>query len=366
MRGLLPHRDPPIGVDFDSRALRAAQVTPTREGGALQAVARVPRLTPGEALTDRDLDQLRGALGRLGFRGQRLVLSVPEFKLAVDILELPPRTSSAPVDEIARAELARTHGYEPASAEMISWDLPPSSRAKDMTQMMAVALPHADAETLLDTFETAGFEVVLLKPFMAATVRACRPSLPEEGLSAILNLGWDAALLLLLVRGTVVYRRLMPENALKHLADTITRHLDLPAEAVHCLIDEPAPPDPAGGRSDPSIPLDAVRALVQKPVEAIAQALQDALAYARQMYAGVTAGRVLLTGHVPAMPGLGDALASRLGLEVRTVSPADVVPPRPDVAQAAADPSLTATVGLALFNEGHCRAKQESHSVVPA
>jgi len=366
MRGLFSHRGPPIGVDVDSRHLRAAQLTPSGDGWALQAAARIPRLTPGDTLTDRDLGQLDGALERLGFRGKRLVLAVPEDKLAVDILELPPRTSSAPVDAIARTELARTHGYEPALAEMVSWDLPPSSRAKDMTQMMAVALPHADANALLDAFEKAGLEVVVLDTLMAAIVRACRPSLPEEGLSAILNLGWDAALLLLLVRGTVIYRRLMPENSLTRLADAVTRNLDLPAESVNCLIDKAAPVDQEGSAADPSIPLDSVQRLIQKPVEAIVQALQAAMAYARQMYAGMTAGRILLTGHVPAMPGIGDVLASRLGLQVRTVSPADVVQPIPGTAQAAGDPSLTATIGLALFQEGYRRAEQESHSVIPA
>ncbi|MEA3367056.1 MAG: hypothetical protein U9R68_02960, partial [Planctomycetota bacterium] len=140
MSNLFGHRESPIGVDFDSRYLRAAQLTPAAGGWRLQAAVRIPRVAPEQDLGDRDVVHLRSTLERLGFQGKHLVLAVPEEKLAVDVLELPPRDSRAPVDEIARSELARTHGYEADAAEMVSWDLPPSSRAKDMTQMMAVAL----------------------------------------------------------------------------------------------------------------------------------------------------------------------------------------------------------------------------------
>jgi Tfp pilus assembly PilM family ATPase len=360
------HKISPIGVDVDGRYLRAAQTAPHGQGHTLQAAVSIPRVAPEEPLGDRDVAQLKGTLGRLGFRGNRLVLAVPEDKLAVDILELPPRGSGAPVDTIARTELARTHNYEPAAAEMISWDLPPSPRARDITQMMAVALTHADADALLAVFDRADLDVVALDTPMAATVRACRPMIAPTGLTVVLNVGWDWAMLLVLLSGTVVYRRLMPENSVRLLTQAIARNLDLPAPSVDCLLQEVGLADDVEGSGDTSVPLDSVRTLIQKPFDAVAEAVRGAFAYAGQMYAGAAAGEVLLTGQAAAIPGVDEYLESNLGATVRVAVPGDVAAPAPGTEKAAADPSLTATAGLALYQEERHRAKPQSHSVATA
>jgi Tfp pilus assembly PilM family ATPase len=364
--GLFGHRESPIGVDFDGRYLRAAQLARAADGWRLQAAVRIPRVAPEEALGPRDIVHLRDTLERLGFRGKRLVLGVPEDKLAVDVLELPPRNSRAPVDDIARTELARTHGYDAAAAEMVSWDLPPSSRARDMTQMMAVALPHAVADALLDAFDGAGLEVTVLDTHMAATIRACRPLLPDDGLTAVLTIGWDCALLLLWLDGTVIYRRLMPENSLRCLTAAVARNLNLPADAADCVLEEVGLADRRPEESDTPLPLDALRTIIQKPINASAEAVRAAFAYAAQMYVGTQTTGVLVTGPAAAVPGATEHLASRLDMNVRTVTPGDVVGAAPAVASEAGHPALTPAVGLAMYSEGRNRAKPQPHTVAQA
>ncbi|MFO8012815.1 MAG: hypothetical protein R6X20_05850 [Phycisphaerae bacterium] len=366
MSGLFGHRESPIGVDVDGRYLRAAQVAPAGDGWRLQAAVRIPRVAPEADFGRRDAVHLQDTLERLGFRGQRLVLGVPEDKLAVDVLELPPRGSHAPVDDIARSELARTHGYDPAAAEMVSWDLPPSSRARDITQMMAVALPHGVADALLDAFDGTRLEVAVLDTPMAATIRACRPLLPAEGVTAVLTIGWDWALLLLWLDGTVIYRRLMPENSLRCLTAAVARNLDLPADAVDCVLEEVGLSDRAPDDGATPLPLDALRTIVRKPINATAEAVRAAFAYAAQMYAGSGAAGVLVTGPAAAVPGATDHLASRLDMDVRTVAPGDVVDAAPAAAREAEHPALTPAVGLAMYSEGHDRAKPQPHTVAQA
>jgi len=366
VRSLFGHRESPIGVDFDSRYLRAAQLTPAAGGWRLQAAVRIPRVAPEQDLGDRDVVHLRSTLERLGFQGKRLVLAVPEEKLAVDVLELPPRDSRAPVDEIARSELARTHGYEAAAAEMVSWDLPHSSRAKDMTQMMAVALPHADADALLDVFDRAGLDVAVLDTHMAATIRAGRSLLPAEGLTAVLTVGWDWALLLLWLRGTVIYRRLMPENSLRRLSEAVARNFDLPADSVDCVLEEVGLADRSRREGDSHVPLEALRTLIHKPINATAEAVRAAFAYAGQMYTGIGPTAVVVTGQAAAIPGVTQYLASRLDVEVRMLVPGDAVDAVPGEDEEAGHPALTAAVGLALYPEGHERAEHQSHTVAQA
>lgn len=366
MSGLFGHRESPIGVDYDGRYLRVAQLATTGNGSALQAAARIPRVAPGQDFGPRDVAHLQDTLERLGFQGKRLVLAVPEDKLAVDVLELPPRTSTAPVDQIARSELARTHGYDAAAAEMVSWDLPPSTRARDITQMMAVALPHADADALLDAFDRARLEVTVLDTHMAATIRACRPLLPAEGVTAVLTISWDWALLLLWLNGTVIYRRLMPENSLRCLSEAVARNLDLPAEAVDCVLQEVGLADRAPDDGDTPLPLDALRTIVRKPINAVAEAVRAAFAYAGQMYAGTRIAGVFVTGQAAAVPGATEHLASRLDVEVRAVVPAEVVETAPATVQEAQHPALTPAVGLAMYPEGLKRAEPKLHTVAQA
>lgn len=366
MSGLRGHDESPIGVDVDTRYLRAAQLAPAGDGWRLQAAVRIPRVAPGEELGPRDVAHLKDTLERLGFRGKRLVLAVPEDKLAVDVLELPPRSSSAPVDQIARTELARTHGYEPDAAEMVSWDLPPSSRARDITQMMALALPHPDADALLDTFEGTGLDVAVLDTHLAATIRACRPLLPDEGLTAVLTVGWDWALLLLWLDGTVIYRRLMPENSLGCLTEAVARNLDLPADAVDCVLEEVGLADHPPTDDDTPIPLDALRTIIRKPINASAEAVRAAFAYAAQMYARSRPASVLVTGQAAAIPGATAHLASRLDADVRTVAPRDLVEAAPAVVQEAGHSALTPAVGLAMYPEGRTRAQPKPHTVAQA
>ena len=366
MTGVFGHRESPIGVDFDGRYLRAAQLAPAAGGWRLQAAVRIPRVEPEQDLDARDVNHLRSTLERLGFHGRRLVLAVPEDKLAVDVLELPPRGSGAPLEEIARSEMARTHGYEATAAEMVSWDLPPSSRARDMTQMMAVALPHADAEVLLDVFDRGGLEVAILDTHMAATIRACRPLLPAEGLTAVLTLGWDWALVLLWLGGTVIYRRLMPENSLRRLTEAVARNLALPADSVDYVLEEVGLADRCRRKDDAPLPLEALRTLIRKPVNAAAEAVRAALAYAAQMYADSGTAGVIVTGQAAGVPGLADYLASRLGVEVHVAVPDDVIDAAPATVREAGQPALTPAVGLAMYTERRKGAEPKPHPVAQA
>ncbi len=366
MRGLFGRRPSAVGVELDARFVRLAQVEGTGARPRLRAAVCVPRIEPGTLFGPAEARHLEGAIARLGLGGGRLVLAVPEEHLAVEILELPPRDSGAPLEAIARNELARTHGYEPDAAETILWSLPPSPRAKDVTQMMGLALPHDRAERLLEAFEATRLTVVALDTTMAALGRLVRNRAPGEGFTALLHLGYDAALLVLLYQETAIYRRLMPENGMHRLAQAIERRLDVSPEAVDCLLAETCLAPGAQEPSAETVPTETLRTLIRKPLDASAEALKAAFTYARQMYPDGAPAAVLLTGPLAAVAGAEAYLAHRLGLPVHTVTPADVTDPQPETLEAARDPGLTVAVGLAFFQEGPSRAQPKPDAVVSA
>jgi Tfp pilus assembly PilM family ATPase len=186
------------------------------------------------------------------------------------------------------------------------------------------------------------------------------------GLTAVLTLGWDWVLLLLWLNGTVIYRRLMPENSLRCLADAITRNLDLPADSADCVLEDVGLADRCRREDDVPLPLDALRTLIRRPINATAEAVKAAFAYAKQMYAGTAVAGVVVTGQAAAVPGLTEHLGSRLGVEVRRVVPANVMEACPGIEQEAGHPALTPALGLAMYPEGCGRAKPKLHTVAQA
>src|SRR4051794_35623253 len=108
----------PIGLDVAGRWVKAVQLSRTATGLRLAAAARVARADPAAGFSEADAQVLAGVLERAGFQGHDVVLGAPREMLLSDVLELPPRASGAPIEQLARVELARANKCDPASFEL--------------------------------------------------------------------------------------------------------------------------------------------------------------------------------------------------------------------------------------------------------
>ena len=330
----------PIGVSLDSRSIVAVQLVrragrwghpaAASRGGEpwqLAAAGLVRRTPPGDKIDRRDIDSFRSMLKRRGFRGNRIVLAAPEEKLCSAVLELPPRSSGAPLEEIAASELARMHGYDPEAAEAFCWDLPPSARLKEGSQVMAMACRHADAAALMDAFDAGGMDVIALDSQLSAALRACRASC-SAGITAILNLAWDWAMLILVYQEEVIYQKVMPEAGTKRLYQLLGRRLGLEEQTLdHVLADTPLSGE---GHPDPEAHVEedafgAIRAAVKGHVDAILAELAATFSYAGYQYPSAAVDRLLLVGCGAALRGLEEYCRSRLGISASRIGPAELI-----------------------------------------
>ncbi|MCX5683829.1 MAG: pilus assembly protein PilM [Planctomycetota bacterium] len=347
MRLLSRLQDTLIGIDLEGRVIRAAQLV--RSGGrwSLAAALALPRMSGEAAVGRAEVGQLVGSLGRMGFRGNRVVLGVPEEKILTGVLELPPKTSGAPLQEIARSELATMHGYDLQAAESVCWDLPTSTR-RGSTQAMGVACRHTDAEAVLETFDRSGLDVVALDSRLHAVTRACEGLLPQAGIAAILDMEWNRTMLLLLYQGAVIYKRTVTDQSLQQLAKGLMQGLDLEEDSMLYLLAEvgltPQSPEYAAQA-------ETIRPLVTKYLDSVAASLQSPFAYATSQYAGTAMESLLLVGQGAAIPGVSEHLQPRLGVSVRVVRPADMVQCPASLGGKAQDPSLAVAIGLARFSD---------------
>lgn len=156
-----------VGVDIGSRTLRAAVLRSQGGSYELLAAAESVRAPNHPIPTQLDVERLVQAVERQGYAMRDVVLGAPSDRLASAIIELPPRSSGAPIEMLAKAELAKA---VPGEFEAYVWDLPPGRRAR-ASEYLAVGLPHAVSQELLAPFARAGLEVVAIEPESCALQR---------------------------------------------------------------------------------------------------------------------------------------------------------------------------------------------------
>lgn len=372
-----PRRRSPIGLDVGAKRVKAIQLEAGDAAGTWRVVAAAttPRagagatgalLTAGEAAAIADL------LYRAGFEGRRAVMAAPSGSVVQSVLDLPPRASQAPVEQIARLELARAHRCDPEAFEMGCWDLPAPNRPGGQgpskgTHLMAVALPHAAAASLLDPFEACGLRADALDIAPCALHRACTAVMaPPGAITGILDIGWDAAVLSLLHRGAIVYQRSLAEAGMGQLHAVVARRLGLEPDVTEFLLTdagltsgdraEARTTGADGGETetsdqpalDPDLADDA-RRLVTAHADSLAAELVVSFSYATHQYPDATVGKLLLAGGGAAMAGLADHLAATLGVPTTTVSPSDLAECDVSVLGLCGSPAMTTAMGLAMY-----------------
>ena len=351
MRRLVERSRRPIGVDIGERQIRAVQLNLSSDRWRIKAAASLPRAMPGSRVSGAEVHRLHGLLDRKGFTGKSIVLAVPNDKLLTGVLELPPRTSGAPIEQLARSEFARMHQWDAQSFEIACWDLPAPGRATNSTFVMAAACTHAGADELLDAFEGEGFDVRGLDTRATAAARACGPLLADvSGIAAILDIGWTSAQLVLWYEGVVVYERNLPKGGLGALAKLLPSDRGTDLRQVARVPVENAPTGAgAGAGSSGDLPHELLEPTAAH-FENIVQEMRIPLSYVANQYPDAAMERLLLIGDGAGIPGLKAHLASALELAVHIVAPADLAD-YPETVGCEPDASLTVAVGLGQFAE---------------
>jgi Tfp pilus assembly PilM family ATPase len=375
-----------IGLDVGARSVKAIQFVRERFGdgrwrvaaaaempresapqdpaGGQPAAAQTPAPAKAALLAPAEVARLVATLERQGFDGSDVVLAVPNDRVFSSMLELPPRSSNAPLEQIARLEMARAHRLAPDAFEMGSWDLPAAARATRQTHVMAVACTHADAAVVMDPFEAAGLTVTALDVKAAALARACAPLLGADagGITGLVDLGWTSATLSLMHQGVVIYGRTLGDSGLHKLYATLAGRLGLDGEVIDYLLSDTGlvgGHEQPGAKEAPAPSAAAARTtknatdaagLIAAHFEAAVHELQVSLSYAQHQYPDTPLSRLLVVGGGGCIRGVTEHLRRTLGIEARAVAPADVAACPAHLAGPCSSPALTAALGLAQFD----------------
>jgi len=339
----------PIGVDVGGRHLRAVQLSGSPGRWTMSAAGSIVRKHQCRPLDRTDAAGLREMLDKGAFKGRRVVLAVPANMLMTGILDLPPRSSGAPLGQLARSELSRMHRCQPDSFELACWDLPAPARAGGATYVMAAGCGHSQADELIDTVEAEGLDVHALDLYASAVARVCNPVLDGvEGIAAILDLRWAQATLILLYQGVVVYERKLAKCGVEPVVDSLVRKHKLHRNRAEDLVRKVGLatqcPD-----IKPDI-LKAVNRAVAAYSDSLVEEMRIPLSYLTNQYPDASPEMLLLAGGAAPIPGLVERLDSVLEFYVRTVRPGDIARCSADIEEKFGL-SLTSAVGLGQFSE---------------
>jgi hypothetical protein len=323
----------PIGVDVTPGAITLAQSAPNADGvvPALEHSAILDRPSGGP-VSDAEAERVMGVLARRGFRGRSIVLGMSGPNVAGEVITLPPLTSKAPLDTLARAELARLRRWDDRAIECAWWALPAGAAMPGIgasagvggaagpgagaTSAMTVGAQHSHVESLLTPWVAAGADVLAVDVRSLAIWRAVMPSLPPgRGVtSVVIDTRRDGATILIFAGRTLVYERSLSDLAMGKAMLLAAQRLGVEPAVVHelwCATDAAALASTPGGRSV----LDVLHDCAAPTVRALAEEARVSGAYASGRFAAGDGPEsvVLLTGDAAALPGFAD-LISREGL----------------------------------------------------
>lgn len=144
-----------LGLDPGSDAYRAVVVSGTR----VVAACEVPA---GDLGPDAASARVVEALQRQGMtRPARCAVAPPELAVMTSVLELPPRSSGAPIESIAAGEMSR--GRSNAPLEVAAWELPALKRAAAAaTEYVVVGVLRDAAMALVDALDSCGIVVDIM------------------------------------------------------------------------------------------------------------------------------------------------------------------------------------------------------------
>lgn len=348
MQLAITNKRSPIGIDMGARQIKIVQLSRQGARWRLENVAVFPRRELTAAINADEVQRVGDVLFRRGFVGRKAVLATPAHELISGVLELPPVASGAPLREMAQMELARTHRVEPDSLELAYWELPTTVRGGDATQVYAAACTHRDANEYLDLFEAQGLNVCALDVQSAAIVRACKPLIRDpQAVTAILDVGWMSARLILLFRGQIVFERTLEESGVAPVHRMLSHRFSLESGDVDHLILAAAHDEALQTRL--SGVLQEMQSMLTSQYEAMAQEVRVSLTYVTHRFAAPIAQRVLLVGGGASLPGLRESLTRCLELDIHEVDASELVEGANDVNSTGA--MLVTAIGLAQWRE---------------
>lgn len=213
-----------IGLDVDDHEFRAVQLIRRNSEISAHAWAIFPRLNLDDGASEaasflpdpHELNWAISILQRRGFQGHEISCVPRTRDCTQHVIELPPADSGAPLDQLAKVEVARARKSDPNEFEIGHWPIPQRGRSNES---MAVACSKQVIDSIIEHYESGDLETVGIDlpeiAIMRGALLTSEIKIPptEAHIDAVLHIGWNSALAIVTLGQRIVYVRRITTGA---------------------------------------------------------------------------------------------------------------------------------------------------------
>ncbi|GEM_PF-4953183 len=319
-----------IGIDVGERTVAAVQLAgdPDRWRVYRAAVFARPRAQSestrahdgmedgGHASVSPDeADAVTRVLRRRGFRGRSASMSMPHGEVVQALVSTPPAESGAPIDRLAKVELARMIRLQPGELETACWEVETSpsagvggSAGGTGHEVLAVGCKRYEAESLAAAFDASGYVLRGLDAAGCALAVGVDASSPTSaGLRLGVDLGWSATRILAVQHGRPAYQRALPDLGLSRLHARARSEFGFGGVVLDRAL---------RGEVASTHVADAAEHLVSRFVEALVREVRTSLGYVEDGFVERADEAVTLVGGGATIPSVSRGLEQSLGVRI--------------------------------------------------
>ena len=331
------------GLDIGSGYVKLVVIDHSKPEPEITKIATSPLVS--DAIVDGEImdpvlvtETVRSVVKAAGLKRERVVAAVGGHDVIIKKIEMD-RASEADTRALIRWEAEQHVPFDMEGVQLDFQILDPHGTSPQMSVLL-VAAKREVIDLKLNILADAGVTPSIIDVEAFALHNAFEHNYPSalSGLVALVNIGNETTNVNLLEDGVPVLVRDIPFGS-RRLREALQRERGLTLDEADAVIQ---------GRTD-TVDL---RSFVTERVEELALGIERAVAFVTAHSGGMDIGSVFVSGGGASIPGLVEALGTRLGTRTELANPLKRVAVRPEVMQSVnideISPMLMLPVGLAL------------------
>lgn len=300
---------PAVGIDLGSKASKCVAIDP--HDGHVLARVLVPRIAPADAPVREEVLRITSILRRRNVWTGRVILGAPPSIATTSMLELPPRSSGAPIDRLVAVELARLMRCDASSIEAVSWEIPVGGKATHSCAMMAVACQRERAVAIADWFDECGFPIEAIEPACIAVTRIATREQAAPAFVSI-DLGAASGRVCVVSGGVVMLERELGELGMADRLGCAAAPLGITPESLWSQV---------RARDNESRPITRIageqaRQFVSRLASDVVDAVRESISYVRMKGVAAKPQSIVLVGWGSDSSGLAPEIQAEIEMPV--------------------------------------------------
>ena len=320
-----------FSLDIGTNSMRIVQLLgDEKRGWALSKYAYVPiskKLTGDQSDIGKKRlgEAIMGAVEQAGIKTKNVAVGLPASKTFTSIVE----TDTLPKKELAKAFKYEIDRYVPmpmneAKADYIIIGLSPNDPAK--TEVLVSSIDKSYAETVLETIERAGLNVVAMEPEPLAMARSLAiPGAMDA--TMVVDFGEKSTDLVVVYKGQPRLVRSIP-GGFGNLVQTLALGLDVKSDQARQFILK-------FGLAEDKVEGQVFK-ILSRPLETYAQELTKSVRFFQTKYLNGKVGGIILSGYASMIPLFSEYIEAKTNIPTMKGNPWQSVRTTPEQQRALA------------------------------